>query len=50
MIHKNENKFTGYYKDYRNFNNNITINKLTEKIKLLEKKIEDLERKFEEKS
>jgi hypothetical protein len=50
MIHNNENKFTGYFKDYRNFNYNLTINKLTEKIKLLEKKIEVLEIKFEKKS
>ena len=43
MIHKNEKKFTGYFKDYRNFNYNLTINKLTAKIKILEKRIEDLE-------
>ena len=50
MIHNNENKFTGYFKDYRNFNYNLTINKLTAKIKLLEKKIEVLEMKFEGKA
>jgi hypothetical protein len=43
MINKNENKFKGYFKDYRNFNYFSTISKLTEKIKILEKKIEDLE-------
>ena len=43
MIDKYENKFKGYFKDYRDFNYFSTINKLTEKINILEKKIEDLE-------
>ena len=46
MTYKKENKFEGYFKDYRNFNYFSSINKLTEKIKILEIKIQDLEKQI----